>query len=379
MLAEMMETSNADFPNPSLLSKKLSSMYGAIFGTNVLKYGNQHVLRIILSVVNEKYLPSYKSVLHAGIKFLHSVIFNPQIVANRCFNQDIFKRQQNNMISYLNSLNDDKQFYSTMQLRKIYYTNEKNHRGFLLGTPNQIQTVNSEELYHYYLNTINQNNIKINVLGDVDAEEILNQFKQFHFKPRRTNSGEIVFHPKLNHHIQNRSQILNINQGKLSIGYHLPVYLNDKYYYAALMFNALFGGTPQSKLFLNIREKHSLAYYADSIYNALTGTLLVESGIDAKNEKRVIKLIDQQLLDIQRGNFSDKMIRNAKADLINEKISSLDDPKYLLEQYAILSNIGKIPNIDRWCNQINRITKFDIMKIAQSLNLKATFFLGKED
>ena len=65
-----------------------------------------------------------------------------------------------------------------------------------------------------------------------------------------------------------------------------------------MVFNGLFGGFPHSKLFLNVREKHSLAYYASSSVEPFRGLLTVQTGIDGKNREKVLRLVNDQLKEI---------------------------------------------------------------------------------
>ncbi|MCQ5003442.1 insulinase family protein, partial [Escherichia coli] len=68
---------------------------------------------------------------------------------------------------------------------------------------------------------------------------------------------------------------------KLNLAYHFPVFYRDENYYAALVMNGILGGTPYSKLFANVREKASLAYYASSQLRLFSSHLAIQTGIDA--------------------------------------------------------------------------------------------------
>ena len=110
-------------------------------------------------------------------------------------------------------------------------------------------------------------------------------------------------------------------------GYQLPIYRDDADFMAAVVFNAAFGGTPLSLLFTNVREKASLAYYASSSYNPFTGTMGVQSGIQAQNQDRVIAIIGEQLAAVQRGELSESLLAEVKASLLNARLAGLDSPQ----------------------------------------------------
>ncbi|MFQ9472743.1 MAG: insulinase family protein [Oscillospiraceae bacterium] len=70
-------------------------------------------------------------------------------------------------------------------------------------------------------------------------------------------------------------------RGKLALGFRTGgLTCWEEEYPALVMCNAIFGGTPLSKLFLNVREKLSLCYYASSMLEKMKGLVLVSSGIE---------------------------------------------------------------------------------------------------
>ncbi|WP_243674141.1 hypothetical protein [Lentilactobacillus kisonensis] len=130
LLAELLENSAAEYQSEMLVSRKLSEMYGASYGVSVLRYGNQHTLQIKMTYPNDDYLPNTDRNLTAEIfTFLQNMIEKP-FLDNDQFNLNSFKIHQTNMINYLESIADNKAFYATLQLQKLYYPNDPNHGSF---------------------------------------------------------------------------------------------------------------------------------------------------------------------------------------------------------------------------------------------------------
>ncbi len=92
-----------------------------------------------------------------------------------------------------------------------------------------------------------------------------------------------------------------MTQGKLAVGYRCT---SDDYP-AMVLANLIFGGTSNSKLFLNVREKLSLCYYASSSYARSKGILTVSSGVETKDFRRAEEEIGRQLAAVQRGDWED--------------------------------------------------------------------------
>ena len=122
-----------------------------------------------------------------------------------------------------------------------------------------------------------------------------------------------------------------MKQGKLHIGYSTPVRFGDKDFAKMQIFNGIFGGYAHSKLFMNVREKESLAYYASSSYSSHYGLLFVVSGIEPTNEEKARDVIAKQLTSMQNGEITDLELAQTKAMLINQMKEALDSPRGQIE------------------------------------------------
>ena len=106
-----------------------------------------------------------------------------------------------------------------------------------------------------------------------------------------------------------------MKQGKLHIAYRTPITFFSEEFPVMQMTNGIFGGFAHSKIFMNVREKESMAYYASSSYSSLYGLIFVLAGIDANLKEKAVKLIDEQLKAMQDGEISDLEINQTKSML----------------------------------------------------------------
>jgi hypothetical protein len=84
-----------------------------------------------------------------------------------------------------------------------------------------------------------------------------------------------------------------------------------------MLFNAVYGGTPTSKLFMNVREKLSLCYYASSSMDFLKGIMTVHSGIEFDKFNSAREEIMAQLECCRRGEIEEWEIEGARSILKN--------------------------------------------------------------
>ena len=171
-----------------------------------------------------------------------------------------------------------------------------------------------------------------------------------------------------------------MKQGKLHMGYTTPVRFGDEDFPKMQIFNGIFGGYAHSKLFMNVREKESLAYYASSSYASYYGLLFVVSGIEPSNEQKARDVIQEQLKAIQNGDITDLELAQTKAMLINQMKEALDSSRGQIEIFDQYKELNEPFTLDTWTTRWQAVTKEDVQQMAKQLELEATYFLcGKED
>ncbi|UUV98114.1 EF-P 5-aminopentanol modification-associated protein YfmF [Vagococcus luciliae] len=375
LLASLMETNSLNFPDQVALSKKLAELYGAGFYVSVNRTGNQHYLSIGLNVINDNIAPNGVSILEDSVEFLKEIIFNPNI-KNNAFDTETFAREKENLIVDIESIFDDKQTYAAMSLQNLFFSDNKNQKTPSFGDINQIKQETPESIAEYYTHMIAHDKIDILVSGNVEEGYVERCFKNFGFVDREEMETDLFYKQPFKNIIQQKSEVLPVVQSKLNIGYHCDVYYHDDMYFPLMVFNGLFGGFPHSKLFLNVREKHSLAYYASSSIDPFRGFISVQTGIDSSNRERVLRLVNEQLKNMTAGEFSDELLEQTKKMLINQYLLSSDNQRSVVEQYYLFSNIpyADLPQ-EEWMSKMNAVTKEDVQDVATGINLQAVYFM----
>ncbi|MEG0550543.1 MAG: pitrilysin family protein [Vagococcus sp.] len=378
LLASLMETNSLNYPDQVALSKKLSELYGAGFGIGVSRNGNEHYFTLALNIINDDLVPSGTSVLEAAVDFLKEIIFSPNII-HGSFEQETFNREQENLIEYIESIFDDKQTYASLSLQNLFFSQSSSQRTPSFGDVETIKKETAATLASYYKEMIDNDRVDILVIGNV-AEGYVNRcFKDFGFSDRDAFSVPLFYQPPFQNVIQQKTEILPVVQSKLNIAYHCDIYYYDDLYFALMIFNGLFGGFPHSKLFLNVREKHSLAYYASSALEPFRGLVAVQTGIDGNNREKVLRLINDQLKELVAGKISDESLEQTKVMLKNQYLLGLDSQRGLLEQAYLKI---KVPVADitqeEWLRRIDAVTINDIQAVAKRVRLQAVYFMEGE-
>ncbi|HJE45044.1 EF-P 5-aminopentanol modification-associated protein YfmF [Levilactobacillus namurensis] len=377
LLAQVLETSTADYPTQTALARQLSLMYGASFGITVLKVGTQHILRLTCSVVDEQYLTAYQDdqpLFERGMALLRSVLFAP-LLPKGSFDPTTFTQQRQNLLTAIKSLDDDKQYLANRRLQELLFAGQPTQAMSALGDVTTLGALTATDVLGTYHEMLAHDAVHVAVIGDVTAERVQAALAQWPLTPRTVADQSPYYRWTPKSQVQVGDDLAPVVQAKLNLGYSLPIYRDDPDFMAAVVFNAVFGGTPLSLLFTNVREKASLAYYASSSYNPFTGTLSVQTGIQAQNQQRVETIVQEQLAALQAGQLEAQLLAEVKASLLNARLSALDSPQRLLNERlsAQLTHAGL--SVAQWQTALATVSVADVQRVAQRVHLQATYCL----
>lgn len=378
LLASLLETNSQKYPTQTAMRSELSRLYGASFYTDVTKKGTAHILTLDLNVVNDKFLSESDSVLNQSVAFLEEVLFRPN-VQEGAFHEETFNRERENLRDEYSSYYDDKQLYAALALQELYFDDPAQQIPSR-GREEDLEKITPRSLYKDYQKMLQEDIVDILVVGDVTEDELAKAFRIFSFSPRKEAVSQVFYAGKQGMDKKEKTEIHPVAQAKLNLAYDTGVYYHAENYYAGQVFNGLFGGYPHSKLFTNVREKESLAYYASSFMDTFRGMMTVETGIEETDASKVERIIAQQLKELQNGQFEEEAFLQTKEMLKNGLYQSEDSPGGYLERvYANLMAKGKIIPLDEWIEKIDQVTKADVQDIAQKVSLKARFLLKGEN
>lgn len=376
LLSSLMETNCLAYPTVADMSNKLAEMYGASFGISVNKKGNQHYFSIQLSIINEHLLQDTTDLLKEATAFLKEVIFSPNIKQNQ-FDEQTFQREKENLQHYFESIVEDKQTYASLALQELYFEPSPDQRIPSFGVVEDLKEESSQTIAEYYTQMIQDDLVDIMIVGDVDEKTAAAYFADFPFTDREMDGKPEIFYEQAPTNLfREKQEQQPVQQSKLNLGFHTGIYFHDADFFALQVFNGLFGGFPHSKLFMNVREKESMAYYASSYIDTFRGFMGVQTGIDAKNRDRVIQLIHEQIDALIIGEITDLEMQQTKRLLKNHYLLSLDNNQTLLEKAFLVEQLPQTALSDnQWLEQVDLVTMDDVKRVAKRVKLQALYFL----
>lgn len=377
LLTSLLETNSLNYPTQTALSGQLANLYGASFGLNVGKRGNLHQVNLSMTVVNGKYI-QHEEVFSEGIQFLKEILFYPNIHENQ-FDDTTFQLEKTNLIAYLESIQEDKQTLASLKIQELYFAENEDQKTPSFGEVTELKELKASDLVETYRQMLEEDSIDIFVVGDISPEQVKQEIEKLPFAKGTRQAAEIFYRQPLTNAIREEQLTEDVLQAKLNLAYATNIYYDDEKRYPLMVFNGLFGGFPHSKLFMNVREKASLAYYASSSVDTFRGLVTVQTGIDGKNRQATMALVEEQLAALCRGEISEDELAKTKAMLKNQYLLSLDNPQSLIETKYLENWLPKTgQNQTELLHKIMKVTKEEVQAVAQQVQLEAVFFLDGE-
>ena len=366
------------YPKTTYLNTYLDDLYGANASYAVKKKGANQVVSMRFSTICDAIAPDLKPFAKL-CALAKQMIFNPYLPNDEFFDEEYVEREKTNLIQFIESVINDKKEYAKKRLIEEIYKGET-YGIFEYGTIENIEQITARDLFTYYKKMLTDSKVDIFVSGKCDKEYITDLIKESFEEIETAGDGftKIPFgeYPGKINYISENS---DITQGKLSIGFKTEITTDHKLYYAMVVANNLFGGSPHSKLFMNVREKMSLAYYANSGYDGYRGLVIVNCGIEFDKYEVTLSEVLKQLEEVKNGNFTDDEL-TASLLAITSSHNAAKDSMSVMEEFCFGGLVsGLEASLEEAIEKINAVTKEDVIEAAKTVVPHTVFFLKGDE
>ncbi|MBQ2941899.1 MAG: insulinase family protein [Clostridia bacterium] len=374
LLPLVLKRGSKNYPTKASISEKLDMLMGASFSAYVQKKGESQLLSFSISGVSDSFAP-FGECFKDGINLLADVALNPIIP----FDEEYLKSEKQHLSEIIESEKNDKRHYSVLRCK------EEMNKGTPYAVPEsgyagKIEEISPESLEKRYYDIISSSPVDILVVGNFDEDSAAGVITACLSRLPERNCDYPVTTPSLPEDVSTVTEAMAVSQGKLCIGFTTPVPSAMSEDYAALtVYNSIFGGGAHSKLFMNVREKLSLAYYAGSSYERAKGIIIVSSGIESKNFEKARDEIFLQHKAMTDGDITDTELAVSKKALINS-LKATGDSVGSIAAFSLSSILQNMTlTREELAERIDNVTKEDIVRVGKNIAPKTIYFLKGAD
>ncbi len=371
------------YPDMEALSAALDELYGGAISPIIRKKGETQCTGFGVSVLDDRFTPDGTKVLEPVAALLGKLLLHP-VTENGIFRTDYVDSERQNLIDEIRSEINDKRSYATQRMIALMCQDEA-FGVDRLGDEQSAAAITAQTLWARYQSLLKEAEIEIFYCGSAEHSRVETALKSaLADLPVNENRQETdcqicdnarTAEPRI------IEEAMDVAQGKLAMGFRTGgITAWDEDYPALLMMNAIFGGTAMSKLFMHVRERLSLCYYASSGLEKLKGIMMVSSGVEFDKYEMARDEILAQLENIRKGEIEDWELEGARRILVGG-LQSISDSQGGLDDFWLGQAVAGLHyNIPSVIEKLEQITREQVIAVSKKLELDTIYFLkGLED
>lgn len=373
LTSSMLETSNALYPTSQAFREKLANLYGANYSTSLSRRGLVHYLDINLSFVRDQFLSRKNMLADEILDFLKASLFFP-LSNGQAFDTKTFEIEKRNVLTDLEAEIENHFYHAHRELNNLFYDLPE-MRIPRVATIELVEKETAETSFAAFQQMLNQDQIDFFFIGDFNEIAVREKIQEFQFSERE-QPLQLSYQQNYSNITREKLEQRDVHQSIVELAYHFSSQYGDRSHLPLIVLNGLLGGFAHSKLFVNVREKESLAYTISSSFDIFSGLMRIYAGIDRANRTKTIALINRQILDLKRGHFTDEELEQTKNMLKNSILLAQDRQNTLIERAYMSSVLGKkFLSLEAWLKALENVSKADLIEAAQQLKLQAIYFM----
>ncbi len=375
LLPFVLTSCSKDYPDFTSLNLKLSKLYGARLDSSCEKYGDCQLLRMRISVIDDKFSLDDDSLVLQASELLLKLIFNPNTENNSFFECDV-EREKRKAIEHIKGEIAEKRVYAKNRLIAEMFKGTP-YGLPKCGTEEEVAKITGESLYSAWENMLNTAFVRVHIVGAAKPHKFFERIKERFVDLERSNITDckICKPAEPTDKVNTVIEKMDVKQGKLVMGFSSAVYGDDDLSVPLMVMCDVFGGGPYSRLFTNVREKMSLCYYCSATSVRYKGLLTVDSGVETQNCDKAEKEILNQLDILKNGEFSEDELESSKKSFCDSLKTYYDSQNALDLWYALKINNTNLYSPEDIIEKIKVVTKEDVVYAAKGVKLHTVYKL----
>lgn len=361
-------------------NRYLNSLYGAVVDYDVEKFGDEQVLSLSIISVDDRFTLNQEPVTEQISQVLFQMLLHP-VTENGMFAASEVELEKKALIDTIEAEINDKRMFALRSTTQLMCEGEP-YGLSEYGTVEQVKAITPASVTRAYHQLLSSAQIEILFVGSGNAE-VCKQIAKEQLRVLSRSKSDVrltatKLHAPLERMIEKTVQ-MEVSQSKMVLGFATEIPCNTRELYALRLMVIILGGTPMSKLFLNVREKLSLCYYCAARLDRTKGIVKIDCGVENENIEKAKEEILKQIEEMQQGNITSEEMKNAMLSMVNS-YRTVNDSNASIESFYLGQILcGSTNSPEEEARQICSITKDEVIWASKQLKLDICYILtGKE-
>lgn len=376
VLPLVLERCCADYPDMTLLSRRLAKLYGADLSVDSSTNGANRVLTVSVTGIKDEFALEGEDLTAEYADLVFGVAFRPYLVNGR-FDEEALAIERGKLRQQLQAEVNDKRLYCVRQARRRFFGDSLagvERDGYL----EEVDGVTPQLLTQVYEEMLCRASIEVTAIGAKD--ETVRRLLLAALEGRKRDwqaplPGLFMPRRQPDHQVETMDMV----QAKLCLLFTAGRCTGAQEIAASRLAMALYGGSVTSRLFLNVREKQSLCYYCSSSYTSVTGCMMVDSGVEPANARKAEAAILKELAQLCDGPITDEEMEDCRRGLLSS-LESVEDSLSGLEgwYFAEIARGGPVSTPAQARAALEQVTKEQVRQVLRQFTLSVSYLLTPE-
>lgn len=377
LLLSVLRRGTQKYPTLAKLNQRLDYLYGTGLSIRNFYRGDRQIIGFAADLLDASYLPIGEDLTEGILELIEQMLFCPLLDENGLLLEKYVESEKQVQCDAIRAQKNNPRSYASDRCRELAFANEP--AGVpIYGSVAEIEAVTPAELTAHWKHFIQSIAFDCFYVGGVSADAVCSVLK----KHLGNHAADVSWAHLPKEFVKQASAVrrheedLPVLQGQLLLCWRTGTRLDGEDFCSFAVMNELFGLSPVSKLFANVREKLSLCYFCSSHYNAYLGALTVHCGLDPANRDAAEHEIMAQLAAVQKGEFDDRELDAAKRSIQNAYRQLEDSPSALENFYFGRSLMGVATTAEDCRHLLGTVGREEVIRAANALTLDTVYFLN---
>ena len=378
MLADVLRRGCTSLPDMETIEARLDELYGASVSAVMRQIGETTAVGFSSFFADDRYIGRSEKILESVLSVTGQLLLDP-VTRGGMLNSEYVSSEKDNLCDRIRAAVNDKRRYAVTRLRELMCADES-YGVNPLGSLEKADKITHVGLTRHYRHVLEHSPLELFYCGGAEPERVeaavLDAFASVPRGDTERCDTEVRIDCGQTRTVKEK---MDVAQGNLAIGFRLGEIMYNPDYAALSVFSAVFGGSPVSKLFLNVRERMSLCYSVGSSVDRHKGVMIVSAGISPSKYDAATEEIFNQLDKCRRGEITEEELEAARKYVASSLREGADEASVLDSYWLARRMDGTDCTPEELAALAECVSAEKVTEIAESVKTDMIYFLSGEE